>query len=70
MQIRVTIGGAVIIENIFSLPGMGQLVLGAITQRDYTIVSGVMVIFAMVIMLMNLVVDLTYGYLDPRVHYR
>ncbi len=70
LQVPVMIGGAVIIENIFCLPGVGQLTLGAITQRDYTIVSGVMVVFAIAIMLINLVVDLTYGFLDPRIKYK
>jgi peptide/nickel transport system permease protein len=70
LQVPVIVGGAVIMENIFHLPGMGQLIINAIQMRDYTTVSGIMLILAVVIMLINLAVDLTYGFLDPRIHYR
>jgi len=69
-QVPIMIGGAVIIEQIFNLPGMGRLLLDATLGRDYTIVSGVMLVLGGVIVLVNLMVDLTYGYLDPRVHYK
>jgi peptide/nickel transport system permease protein len=69
-QVPVMIGGAVIIEQIFCLPGIGQLLLDATLNRDYTIVSGVMLFLGGFIALINLMVDLTYGYLDPRVHYK
>jgi len=69
-QSAVLVGGTIIIEEIFCLPGMGRLIIGAITDRDYTIVSAVMVFFAIVMVLINLMVDLTYGFLDPRVHYK
>ena len=64
------IGGTVIIENIFGLPGMGQLTLDAISKRDYATVSGLMLLVAAAIMLINLGVDLLYAWLDPRIHYR
>lgn len=64
------IGGTVIIENIFGLPGMGQLILDAISKRDYATVSGLMLLVAAAIMLINLGVDLLYAWLDPRIHYR
>jgi peptide/nickel transport system permease protein len=64
------IGGTVIIEQIFLLPGMGRLLVDATQYRDYAVVSGVMVIFGVGLVLINLAVDLSYGYLDPRVHYR
>ncbi|MBA7665872.1 Dipeptide transport system permease protein DppB [subsurface metagenome] len=57
-------------ENIFCLPGMGQLILNATLDRDYGIISGVMFLFAIGLVLINLMVDLTYSYLDPRVHYK
>lgn len=63
------IGGTVIIETVFSIPGMGRLLVDAIGDRDYTIVSGVIVFYAAVLVVVNLVVDLTYGFLDPRVRY-
>jgi len=67
LQVPVLIGGAVIIEQIFCLPGMGRLILDATRQRDYPIVSGVMLLFSVAMVLINLAVDLTYAYLDPRV---
>ena len=70
IQLPVMVGGSVIIEQIFSLPGMGRLVLDAILARDYTIVSGVMLVLAEVVVLTNLLVDVVYGYLDPRIHYK
>jgi len=69
-QLPVLIGGAVIMEQIFALPGIGRLMLDAIFQRDYPIVSGVMLFLAFFVLLINLGVDLTYAFLDPRVHYR
>ncbi|MEE8325678.1 MAG: ABC transporter permease, partial [candidate division NC10 bacterium] len=68
-RLAVLVGGTVIIEQIFVLPGMGRLIIDAITQRDYTIVSAVMIFFASIMVFINLVVDLTYGFLDPRVRY-
>jgi len=69
-QLPLLIGGTVIIENIFGLPGMGQLLINATQIRDYTVVSAVLFLFAIVIMIINLMVDMTYGFLDPRVHYK
>ena len=69
LQLPVLIGGTVIIEQIFSLPGMGRLIISACLRRDYTLVSGIMFVYAIVLMLINLIVDLTYAYLDPRVRY-
>ena len=63
-------GGTVIIEQIFSLPGVGRLLLGAIITRDTPLISGVVILFAVALVLINLMVDLTYGFLDPRVHYK
>jgi peptide/nickel transport system permease protein len=70
LNIPVLIGGTVIIEQIFTLPGMGRLVLEALTKRDYTIVSGVNLFIACFVLAINLVVDIAYGYLDPRVQYK
>jgi peptide/nickel transport system permease protein len=66
----VLIGGAVIMEQIFCLPGVGRLMVDAINQRDYPIVSGVMLFTASWVLIINLIVDLTYAYLDPRVQYK
>jgi len=70
LQLPVMIGGAVIIEQIFVLPGIGRLMLEAINARDYPIVSGVMLFVATGVLLINLIVDLSYAFLDPRIHYR
>jgi peptide/nickel transport system permease protein len=70
LQLPVLIGGAVIMERIFVLPGLGLLMLEAINQRDYPIVTGLMLILGGMILVINLLVDLSYGYLDPKVRYR
>ena len=70
LQVPVLIGGAVIMEQIFSLPGIGRLMIDAISRRDYPVVSGVMIFMATFVLLINLLVDLTYGYLDPRIKYK
>lgn len=68
-QVPLLVGGTVIIEKIFNLPGMGGLLLGGAQQRDQPLVSGVLIFFAVVLILTNLVIDLMYAYLDPRIHY-
>lgn len=70
LQVPVLIGGTVIIENIFGLPGMGRLTYNAIIQRDQPLIFGTVFFFAVVLVLINLVVDLTYTFLDPRIHYQ
>jgi peptide/nickel transport system permease protein len=70
MGVPTLIGGTVIVENIFSLPGMGQLIIQATQTRDYTLVSGVILFFGAILVIINLVVDLTYGFLDPRITYK
>ncbi len=68
--VPVVVGGSVIIEQIFSLPGMGRLVVEAAKIRDYPIVSACILLFGVVVVLSNLIIDLTYAYLDPRVRYK
>jgi len=70
LQLPILIGGTVIMERIFNLPGMGRFMLEALSVRDYPIISGINVVMATVILLANLLVDLTYGWLDPRIRYR
>jgi peptide/nickel transport system permease protein len=67
LQAAVLIGGAVIIEQIFVIPGMGLLLLEAVSQRDYPIITGVFLIVGLAVVLINLLVDLSYGLLDPKV---
>jgi peptide/nickel transport system permease protein len=70
LQAPLLIGGAVIMEQIFVIPGMGLLLLDAVNQRDYPIITGVFLIVGIAVMLINLLVDLSYGFLDPKVRYR
>jgi len=70
MQIPVLLGGSVIMEQIFSLPGMGRFMIDALNRRDYPIISGINLCMASVILCVNLTVDLTYSFLDPRIKFR
>ena len=63
------VGGAVVIETVFNIPGVGRLVVDAISKRDYPIIQGVILIFSGVYVLVNLLVDLSYTLLDPRIRY-
>ncbi len=63
------LGGAVIVENVFTLPGIGTLILNAISQRDYAVVQGGILFVAVCFVLINLLVDVAYTFVDPRVHY-
>ena len=69
-ELPVLVGGAVIIEQIFALPGIGRLLLVSLSDRDYTLVSGVNLVIASGVVVANLLVDISYAYLDPRVRYR
>ena len=69
LQLPILVGGAVIMENIFNLPGLGRLMLTALTDRDYPVISGINLFFGTVVVGINLMIDLIYGYLDPRVRY-
>ena len=61
------IGGVVITESVFNIPGMGRLTVDAILARDYPVVQGVMLVFSLVLIGINLAVDLSYALFDPRV---
>ena len=69
MSIPMILGGAILIENVFSIPGMGRLATEALFSRDYAITQGVAMLMAMAVILSNLAVDIGYSWLDPRVHY-
>lgn len=70
MQVPLLIGGAVIVEQIFVLPGIGSLLVDAVSQRDYPIITGLFLVIGVLVMSINLLVDLSYGLLDPRVRHR
>jgi peptide/nickel transport system permease protein len=63
------IGGAVVTESVFAIPGLGRLTLDAILRRDYPVIQGVVLIFSFVYVLVNLAVDLIYTLVDPRIRY-
>ncbi len=69
MQLPILVGGSVIMENIFNLPGLGRLLLEGLDSRDYPTVSGVNLVFATGVLGINLLIDLLYPFLDPRVRY-
>jgi peptide/nickel transport system permease protein len=69
LQVAFILSGSVLIEQVFALPGMGRTLIGAISTRDYPLVQGITVVSGLFVILVNLVVDLSYGVLDPRVRH-
>jgi peptide/nickel transport system permease protein len=69
LQLPILVGGSVIMENIFNLPGLGRLMVLALEERDYPVVSGVNLFFATAVVSFNLMIDLIYPLFDPRVRY-
>ncbi|HEX9065848.1 MAG TPA: ABC transporter permease, partial [Streptosporangiaceae bacterium] len=69
INIGYLIGGTVIIENIFAIPGIGQLMINSIFERDFPVVQGVTLVFGVLVVLVNLLADLSYAALDPRVRF-
>jgi peptide/nickel transport system permease protein len=69
LQIGILLGGTVVVEEVFTLPGVGRLVLWSIYQRDYPLTQSTILFVAVMFMAINLVVDLLYAYLDPRIRY-
>jgi ABC-type dipeptide/oligopeptide/nickel transport system permease component len=68
LEFGALLGGAIITETVFAWPGVGSLVVRAIGQKDFPVVVGCVTMLAVVFVSINLLVDLLYGYLDPRVH--
>jgi peptide/nickel transport system permease protein len=69
ITMAILIGGAVVTEIVFNIPGLGRLVISAILRRDYPVVQGVVLVTAVAYVLINLVVDVVYGLIDPRIRY-
>ena len=67
VQFGLLLTGTIVIELVFSWPGLGQLILGAITGRDYQLVQGTLLVFVVIVVSTNLATDLVYGLLDPRI---
>lgn len=70
LQAPLLIGGTVVMEQIFVIPGMGLLLLDGVYERDYPVISGVFLVVGVAVLLINLLVDLSYGWLDPKVRYQ
>jgi peptide/nickel transport system permease protein len=69
LQVRFIFGGAVLIEQVFAIPGMGRLLVEATFGSDYLLVQGAVLVIGIIVVLTNLIVDISYGWLDPRVRY-
>ena len=69
LQLPILVGGSVIMENIFALPGLGRLMLNALENRDYPVVSGINLLFGTTVVVGNMLIDLAYAFLDPRIRY-
>jgi ABC-type dipeptide/oligopeptide/nickel transport system permease component len=69
LQLGSLLGGAVLTETVFAWPGIGRLIVDSILARDYPVVQGVVLVFAFLYIVVNLIVDILYAYIDPRIHY-
>jgi len=69
LQFGMLLGGAVLTETVFAWPGLGRLIVDAILARDYPVIQGAILIFGLLYILVNLIVDLLYAYVDPRIRY-
>jgi len=69
LQFGALLGGAVLTESVFGWPGMGLLLVESIFSRDYAMVQGIVLVFSSLFILVNLLVDLCYAVIDPRIHY-
>ena len=70
LYLGILIGNSVLTEIVFNRPGLGKLIVGALNQRDYTMLQGMMVIYTLIVVSVNLLTDLSYGLIDPRVKYK
>ncbi len=69
IQLRTLVGGAVLVEQVFNIPGMGRLMVTGVFNKDYVVVQGTIMVVAIAVALANLAVDISYGYFDPRIRY-
>ncbi|PON13608.1 hypothetical protein C2W62_33475 [Candidatus Entotheonella serta] len=67
--VALLIGGVVVTESVFAIPGLGRLTVDAILHRDYPVIQGIILVFSGVYVLINLIVDVLYTFLDPRIRY-
>jgi len=69
LHIGIIFGGSVLIETVFNIPGVGRLMTQSVLQQDFPIVQAVVLMMAIIVVLVNLTVDISYGWLDPRIRY-
>jgi peptide/nickel transport system permease protein len=69
LQVSGIFGGSVLVETVFNIPGMGRLIVSSVFAQDYPVIQGCSLIFAFVVVMVNLLVDISYGWLDPRIRY-
>jgi peptide/nickel transport system permease protein len=69
VNIGFLVGGTLVVENVFALPGIGNLMIQSIFNRDFPVVQGVTLVFAVLVVLVNLSTDIVYSFLDPRVRF-
>ena len=67
MRVTSLLGGSVVIESVYALPGLGKMLVDAINGRDYVLVQGTVLVYAVVVMVITLVMDVVYSFLDPRI---
>ena len=67
--IALLIGGAVVTETVFNIPGLGRLVVDAILRRDYPIIQGLILVFSFTYIIINMLIDIAYTFFDPRIRY-
>jgi peptide/nickel transport system permease protein len=69
IQLRTLVGGSVLVETVFNIPGMGRLLVNSVIMKDFIIVQACVLVIAIVVLMANLLVDISYGWLDPRIRY-
>jgi len=69
ISITMLIGGVVVTESVFNIPGLGRLVLDAVLSRDFTVIQSLIVLFSLIYILVNLLIDISYMVVDPRIDY-
>jgi peptide/nickel transport system permease protein len=69
IQLRILVEGSVLVETVFNIPGMGRLLVTSVLSKDFIMVQACILVIALLVLLANLLVDISYGWLDPRVRY-
>jgi peptide/nickel transport system permease protein len=69
LGVGLVLGGSVLVETIFAIPGVGRLFVSSILGQDYVVVQAITFVIALIILVVNLIVDISYGWLDPRIRY-